>query len=313
MLAAAAALIAAGSTGVAALAQTQAAPAAAAAAAARPMSFSTVLGAGGVPLNVVETGNPKGKEILFIHGMSASYLTWLPQLNSALGDRYRLVAFDMRGHGGSGKPWRSEDYAGSKVWADDVAAVIAAKNLKRPVIATWSFGGHVAVAYIRHYGLDHVAALDFAGTLAGFVIPDHSKHTPRYQTILEGSKMRSSLDLEQNIEGYRMMAKGYPVTPLPPKVEELVFLSGLMHPSYARRAAKDLPVMNGDMAAKITVPVLISVGDKDEEWPVEAVNAAAAALPNARVSIYRGLGHYVSAEDTVRFNAELAALVEQVR
>ncbi len=275
------------------------------------MVFSTVEGAGGVPLNVVETGNPDGKEILFIHGMSASYLTWLPQLNSSLGGRYRLVAFDMRGHGGSGKPWRPEDYAGSKLWADDVAAVIAAKHLRRPVIAAWSFGGHVAVAYVRHYGLDHVAALDLAGTLAGLVKVDHSHPSPRYQAILAGSKLRSSLDLAENIEGYRLMAKGFSAAPLPPRVDELAFLSGLMHPSYVRRAQTGLPVQNEDMPARLALPVLLSVGDRDEEWPVAAVQAAAAALPKATVSIYRGRGHYVSAEDPRRFNAELSDLVER--
>jgi pimeloyl-ACP methyl ester carboxylesterase len=277
------------------------------------LTFTTVEGAGGVPLNVVETGNPAGKEILFIHGMSASYLTWLPQLRSTLGERYRLVAFDMRGHGGSGKPWRGEDYAGPQVWADDIAAVIAAKHLNRPVLATWSFGGHAALAYIRQYGLAHVAGLNLAGTLAGLLQVDHTIQSPKYKAMLAASALRASRDLEQNIEGYRQMAKGYPTTPLDPKTEDLVFLSGLMHPAYVRRAQTNLPVHNEDMGPKLAVPVVIAVGTDDEEWPVDAVKKAAAMLPQATVSVYPGKGHYVSAEDTVRYNRELTALVEQAR
>ena len=81
---------------------------------ARPLAkiFSTVAGSGGAPLDVMETGDPNGPEILFIHGMSGSYLTWLPQLEAPALAHCRMVAFDMRGHGGSAKPWRPEDYAG---------------------------------------------------------------------------------------------------------------------------------------------------------------------------------------------------------
>ena len=90
--------------------------------------FSEVTGGGGVPLNVTEGGSPLGKEILFIHGVSQSYLSWLPQLNSDQLKGFRLVAFDLRGHGNSAKPWNNEDYADSRIWADDVAAVMAAKK-----------------------------------------------------------------------------------------------------------------------------------------------------------------------------------------
>ena len=93
------------------------------------MSFMTVAGAGDAPLNVMETGNPAGPEILFIHGMGMSYLSFLPQYQSELAGEFRIVAMDLRGHGGSAKPWRTEDVQPSTIWADDIAAVIAAKKL----------------------------------------------------------------------------------------------------------------------------------------------------------------------------------------
>ena len=53
----------------------------------------------GTRLHLVETGNPSGRPIMFIHGFSQCSLAWSRQMNSNLADDYRLVAMDMRGHG----------------------------------------------------------------------------------------------------------------------------------------------------------------------------------------------------------------------
>ena len=91
------------------------------------MKSHMVKGGGGVPLHVVETGNATGRPILFIHGISQCWLSWSRQLNSDLASDYRLVAMDLRGHGLSDKP--REGYTDSKLWADDVNAVIQTLRL----------------------------------------------------------------------------------------------------------------------------------------------------------------------------------------
>ena len=285
---------------------------AASATAAMAFHFSTVEGGGGLPLNVVETGNPAGPAILFVHGMSQSYLAWLPQLRSALGNTHRLVAFDLRGHGGSAKPWRPADYADSRLWADDIAAVITATKLERPVIVAWSYGGHAVMSFVRHHGTDRIGALDFTGTLAGL---KQVERQPGRETehLLAGSRLRASRNLEENIEGYRQMADGLTARPLPGELDRIAFLTGLMHPGYVRRAMLSLPTQNADLASRVDVPVLLSMGRHDREWPIAACEQVAAMLPDARLSVYEGSGHFPSAEDSERFNAELAALVQRRR
>jgi non-heme chloroperoxidase len=44
------------------------------------------------------------RDILLIHGISQSHLCWFKQFSSPLRERYRLVTYDLRGHGGSDKP-----------------------------------------------------------------------------------------------------------------------------------------------------------------------------------------------------------------
>ena len=88
---------------------------------AAELEFSTVEGVGGIPLNVVQTGNRDGFGILLIHGFGQGALAFKNQLHSDLAEEFHVVAFDMRGHATSGKPWRREDLVGSEIWGGDVA------------------------------------------------------------------------------------------------------------------------------------------------------------------------------------------------
>ena len=68
------------------------------------MRTYSVAGGGGCRLHVEETGKREGRPLLFIHAFSQSRLSWGRQVNSDLADDFRLVTFDLRGHGASEKP-----------------------------------------------------------------------------------------------------------------------------------------------------------------------------------------------------------------
>src|SRR6516162_1756502 len=97
----------------------------------------------GVRIAAQEWGNPAGSEILFIHGFSQASMSWQRQVEGDLAKEFRLVTYDLRGHGNSDKPLEPEKYKESKAWADEVQAIINAANFKRPVLVGWSYGGHV--------------------------------------------------------------------------------------------------------------------------------------------------------------------------
>jgi len=126
------------------------------------MKSHDVTSGDGTRIHVVETGNPDGRPILFIHGISQCRLSWDRQLNSDLADDFRLVAMDLRGHGLSERPG-AEAYLDSKLWADDVDAVIRSLDLNHPVLVGWSYGPLVILDYIRHYGEDIIAGVNFVG------------------------------------------------------------------------------------------------------------------------------------------------------
>ena len=114
----------------------------------------------GVEISVREWGHPGGREILFIHGLAQCHLSFLRQFDSALASEFRLVAYDLRGHGESAKPLDPVCYRDGRRWADEVAAVIDAKRLRRPVLVGWSLGGRVLRQYLLHYGDRRLAGIN---------------------------------------------------------------------------------------------------------------------------------------------------------
>src|SRR5213595_4290207 len=83
----------------------------------KPISVKTP---DGLTISAQEWGNPSGPEILLIHGFSQSHLSWMRQVNSALAREFRIVTYDLRGHGNSDKPLDAARYRDSKAWGDEV-------------------------------------------------------------------------------------------------------------------------------------------------------------------------------------------------
>src|SRR4029450_12892409 len=81
----------------------------------RPAKIHTVQGGSGLRLHVREWGRADGPPILLIHGISQSHLCWAKQYHSTLADEFRLVAYDLRGHGMSEAPLEPEHYAGGQL------------------------------------------------------------------------------------------------------------------------------------------------------------------------------------------------------
>ncbi len=274
------------------------------------LEYSLVNGADEVPILVVESGKSDGDVIVFVHGMSQSHLSWIPQFESELAEHYRLIAFDLRGHGGSGKPWKPKDYSASRgVWAQDLNAVFKQKNIKSATLVAWSFGGYIAMSYIREFGDERLNGLVLSGTLAGLIdIPRSSLPAPSKEA-LEGSSQRSSLNLLDNISGYSSMPGNFTFRPMSERFRQIADATALMQPAYVRRAMTDLPLVNTDMLDRLALPVLLSIGDKDRGITSEAVAELVAALDDAQLSEYPDVGHFPSYEKSDRFNCELIKFV----
>ena len=270
------------------------------------MKSHRIAGGGRAELNVVETGNPEGRPILFVHGASQSWLQWSRQMDSELASDYRLVAMDIRGHGLSDKP--RDSYNDSKVWADDINAVMQGLKLDRPVLSGWSYGPLLFLDYIRHYGEEKISGLHFIGAVTKLGSEDAmSVLTPELLGIF-GDFL--STDAEASVRGSKgLLRLCYPHEPSP--AEQYVMLGYNMSvPPYVRQALFSRSFSNDDLLPKIRKPVLITHGTADAVVKPAAVEKHKALLPHAQVHLMANAGHAAFWDDAPEFNRRLHAFCQ---
>jgi non-heme chloroperoxidase len=273
------------------------------------MRVHAVTGGGDVRLNVVETGKASGRAILFVHGWSQSHVAWRKQLHSPLADRFRLVALDLRGHGESEKP--AGVYGDSRLWADDVAAVIVTLRLERPLLVAWSYGGYVLCDYLRVHGDDALAGLVFVAAATDTPdVADYMLFGAAWADLLPGADgslagtvfSESAEDAAIAMHSFvrRCFAK-----PLPLDEELLLLGTNLLCPPRVRLELVRRTLENDVALAGIRLPTLVAHGDADSVIDLDTGRHVAGQIPGAGLSVYAGCGHALFWEAADRFNREL--------
>lgn len=256
----------------------------------------------GLAIAVQQWGNPAGRPIIFIHGYSQSHLSWGRQVHSDLARDFRLITYDLRGHGQSDKPLTAEFYREGARWADELATVIAQTKAERPVLVAWSYGGRIVSDYLAQFGAGGVSGLCLVGSkiksspdFLGDVIPalqpdlesdDLSRSIAATIAFLEACAVRWDPDEFRTHLAFNMM--------VPARVRGL--LQGRALDAEALFGALDLPV-------------LVAHGSEDRITPRRAGEHIHAIVKGSRLSLYEATGHCPFMEQPARFNAELAAFV----
>ena len=277
----------------------------------RVTRIHAVRGGGGLELHVREWGRADGPPILFIHGLSQSHLCWAKQYQSTLGEEFRLVAYDLRGHGMSAAPLEPEHYTEAKLWADDVAAILQQLRLDRPVLVGWSYGGFVICDYLRVHGQDHIAAVDLVA--GGVKLGEAAFGTLIGPGFLDNVPDAIAEDLPTNIRGVRGLVKGWPAKPYPPEEVETLLCSAMTVPARIRANLAAREIDGDDVLATLEVPVLVTQGRADTVVLPAMADHILATCPVAEASWYDGVGHTAFLEQPERFNRELADLTRRAR
>jgi non-heme chloroperoxidase len=256
----------------------------------------------GLTISAQEWGNPAGPEIVFIHGFSQSYLSWMRQVDSDLAKEFHIVTYDLRGHGNSDKPLDPARYRDSKAWGDELQAVIDAAGFKRPVLVGWSYAGRVISDYLATHGADKLAGINFVDApikVDPALIGDNLKNLP----------LMASEDLATNIAATRTFVHGcFSRQPSADDFETMLAFN-MMVPPKVRAGLSGRPLDASAMMSKLKLPVLVTHGAQDRNAKVGAGEYTASIIPGAKLSIYQGIGHAPFYEDAPRFNSELAAFV----
>lgn len=270
------------------------------------MKTSIIKGGGGTQLHIVEIGNPNGKPILFIHGISQCWLTWLRQLHSPLADHYHLVAMDLRGHGNSEKP--RDRYGDSRLWADDVQAVITGIGLDHPLLCSWSYGSLVILDYLRHYGEEEIRGINFVGGVTKLGSEEAaSVFDPGFLALVPGF---FSSDVEASLRALDDLLKRAYAQELSAEDHYRMLGYNACVPPHVRQGLLSRTIDNDDLLPKLRKPVLVTQGMKDAVVKPSVISQQMSKIGHARVQLIAEAGHACFWEVAETFNEHLREFIE---
>lgn len=260
----------------------------------------------GVMLAVQETGNPDGTPILFIHGLLGSHLNWEKQLEYPALQQHRLITYDLRGHGLSGKPSDADAYTKGRRWADDLAAVIDALDVDQPILVGWSLGGAVMTNYLAAYGDDDIAGAVYVDGVVELK-PDQIQPHPDVYSDMVSPDLKTHLDGERTFLGLCFHRQPDRAT------FERLLANAALASWDMQRSVQSMTIPAEAGLGKATVPLLFISGTQDALLKAKPTIARAKRLnPAIDSKLYDDSGHAPFLEEPDRFNKDLIAFIDRV-
>jgi len=234
-----------------------------------------------------------GPPILLTHSYASTSEMWAGQ-TKALADKYRVITWDMRGHGRSGSPSDQAAYS-EAACVEDMAAVLDACDVERAVVAGLSLGGYMSLAFNLKYS-ERVHAL---------VVCDNG---PGYKS--EKSRANWNRSVERRALAFE--EKGLDALETIDETRAVTHRSsrGLAKAARGMMAQFGSHVINS--LPHITVPALVLVGSNDRPL-LNAAMYMAEKIPRGTNVIIPDAGHIANLDQPEAFNKAVLSFLEGLR
>ncbi len=251
-----------------------------------------------------------GPAVMLIHGNSASSLTFEAQLTGEFGQKYRVVAMDLPGHGESDRAADPASTYHMPGYAAVVADVAKQLGLETAVFVGWSLGGHIVLE----------AAPSLLPNAAGFVIfgtpplafPPDMEHSFLPNPAM-GAAFAEELTEEQ-MAGFAAACLAPDCTlDLTPFVADIARTDGRARATMAASIAPDGYTDEVVIVGNLKRPLAVLHGEKEQLVSEPYISALdMPTLWRGAVQIVEGSGHTPQAEAPEQFNALLSAFIDEV-
>jgi len=287
---------------------------AAQAAAAATIDGNYVVTRDNVRLYYKDWGPKDGPVVTFSHGWPLSSDSWESQMIFLASQGYRVVAHDRRGHGRSSQPWDGNDM---DHYADDLAAVIEALDLKDVTAVGFSTGGGEVARYIGRHGTGRVRKAVLVSAVPPLMLRTADNPGGLPLDVFDGIRKASLADRSQL---YLELASGpfYGFNRPGAKVSQGLIdswwaqgMQGGHKNTYDSIAAFSATDFRGDLE-KFDIPTLVIHGDDDQIVPIDLSGRASAALvKGAKLIVYAGAPHGLTDTHKDRVNQDLLAFLRE--
>jgi non-heme chloroperoxidase len=248
-----------------------------------------------------------GQPIVFSHGWPLTADDWDGQM-LFFGQRgYRVIAHDRRGHGRSSQTWEGNEM---NTYADDLAAVFEALDLKNVIMVGHSTGGGEVARYLGRYGAARVAKAVLISSVPPLMLKTEKNPGGLPIAVFDGLRAALTADRPQFYKDITMPFYRYnrPGARISEGVREHWWLQGMLgsvKAHYDCIKAFSETDFTEDLK-KIDIPVLVMHGDDDQIVPIGAAGLMSAKiLKNATLKVYRGFPHGMPTTNADQINADL--------
>jgi non-heme chloroperoxidase len=248
-----------------------------------------------------------GQPILFSHGWPLSADAWDPQLIFFAGHGFRALAHDRRSHGRSDQTW---DGNHMDRYADDLAELIEALDLRDILLVGHSTGGGEIVHYAGRHGTARIAKMVLIGAVPPLMVKTDANPGGLPIEVFNGirkgtfeNRSQFYIDLSMPFFGYNRAG-----ATASEGVRESFWLQGMMGGLKGQldciREFSEVDYTE-DLKA-IDKPTLVIHGDDDQIVPIDAAGRLSAKIvPNATLKVYEGAPHGIAETHQARLNEDL--------
>jgi non-heme chloroperoxidase len=254
----------------------------------------------------------KGQPVTFSHGWPLTADAWDAQMLFLGQQGYRVIAHDRRGNGRSSQPWDGNDM---DTYADDMAELYEALDLKNAIAVGHSTGGGEVARYIGRHGSKRVAKAVLIGAVPPLMLKTEKNAGGLPLSVFDGIRTalvadRSNFYQELTLPFYGYNREGAKISK---GVRDNFWLQGMTgsHKSqYDTIKAFSETDFTEDLK-KIDIPVLVLHGDDDQIVPIDAAGRASAKiLKNATLKVISGAPHGMCTTRADEINAGLLAFIK---
>jgi non-heme chloroperoxidase len=252
----------------------------------------------------------KGQPVVFSHGWPLNADAWDGQMHFLVRNGFRAVAVDRRGHGRSTQTSSGNDMNG---YADDLAAVIEALDLKKAVLVGHSTGGGEVTRYIGRRGTKRVAKVVLVAAIPPLMLKTPANPDGLPIEVFDGLRAGLAADRSQF---YKDLAISFYGANKGVKVSQGILdqfwlwsmQCGQINAYESIKAFSETDLTED--LRKFDIPTLVMHGDDDQIVPVKNhAEKSAKLVKGAKVLVYPGAPHGLTATHQDRVNTDLLAFI----
>ena len=257
----------------------------------------------------------KGPVVTFSHGWPLCSDAWDGQMYFLAENGFRVVAHDRRGHGRSSQAWSGNDMNG---YADDLAAVIEALDLRDATLVGHSTGGGEVARYIGRHGTKRVAAAVLIAAVPPIMVKSESNPEGLPLELFDGLRKgvfndRSQFWKDFAVQFYGANRPGAKVSQGMLDQFWLWSMQGGLKNVYDSIKAFSETDFTEDLK-KFDVPTLVMHGEDDQIVPIkDSAKKSARLIKGAQEIYYPGRPHGLTATHQDEVNADLLKFLKSVQ